>query len=225
MEKQPKDSLTLMLTCRDAKKSVAFFRDMLGFEVEKTWPDEKNPRWANLQMGSQSIMLGASMSPEDAQKMCGGDEGAAKYMATLAEEFQKNRPGVGIVVYVRVDDVDAYHAKLVAKGMKGLPPPKTQFYGIRDFGLEDPDGYRFLFYQAVSMASCQSCGMPMKDAPPGELYCGHCTDEKGNLRAFDQILEGTTTGYFMAMQKMPRAEAEKAARAHLSKMPAWHGRS
>jgi hypothetical protein len=28
----------------------------------------------------------------------------------------------------------------------------------------------------------------------------------------------------MAMQKMPRPEAEKAAREHLKKMPAWHGR-
>lgn len=69
------------------------------------------------------------------------------------------------------------------------------------------------FYRdTMSMPSCPSCGMPMKDAKPGKL------------RPFQQILEGTTTGYFMAMQKMPREKAEMAAREHLAKMPAWHGR-
>ena len=218
------DPLTLMLTCRDAKKSIAFYRDTLGFEVEASWPDEKNPMWANLMMGRQGIMIGASMSPADAAKMCGGDAEAAKVMTKLAEEYQKNRPGVGVVIYVAVPDVDAYHAGLGKKGLKNLRAPKTQFYGIRDFTLEDPDGYRLTMYTTVSMASCQSCGMPMKDAKPGELYCGYCKDETGKLRPFEKVLEGTTTGYFMAMQKMPREKAEKAAREHLAKMPAWHGR-
>jgi len=219
------DPLTLMLTCRDAKKSIAFYRDTLGFEVEASWPDDKNPMWANLMMGRQGIMIGASMSPDDAGKMCGDDAAAAKVMTKLAEEYQKNRPGVGVVIYVAVPDVDGYHANLGKKGLKNLPSPRTQFYGIRDFTLEDPDGYRLTFYTTVSMASCQSCGMPMKDAKPGELYCVYCKDETGKLRPFEKILEGTTTGYFMAMQKMPREKAEKAAREHLAKMPAWHGRA
>jgi uncharacterized glyoxalase superfamily protein PhnB len=224
MAQKEKDPLSIMLTCRDAGKSLAFYRDTLGFELDAAWPDEQKPMWASLVMGRQSIMLGAHMSPEDAAKMCGGDEGAAKYMKTLAEEFQKNRPGVGIVIYVRVDDVDAYHAGLLKKGLKNLPAPKTQFYGIRDFGVEDADGYRFLFYSPVQVTNCQSCGMPMKDAKQGQLYCGYCTDASGKLRPYEQVLEGTTTGYFMGMQKMPRAQAEKAAREHLKKMPAWHGR-
>ena len=219
------DPLTLMLTCRDVKKSLAFYRDTLGFEIEASWPDDKNPMWANLMMGRQGIMIGASMSPEDAGKMCGGDAAAAQVMTKLAEEYQKNRPGVGVVIYVAVPDVDAYHADLGKKGLKNLPAPQTQFYGIRDFTTEDPDGYRLTFYTTVTMTSCQSCGMPMKDAKPGELYCAYCQDERGKLRPFEQILEGTTTGYFMAMQKMPREKAEKAAREHLAKMPAWHGRA
>jgi uncharacterized glyoxalase superfamily protein PhnB len=225
MTQKEHDPLTVMLTCRDAKKSVAFYRDTLGFELEAAWPDDKNPMWANLMMERQGLMISAQMSPDDAAKMCGGDEGAAKTMRTLSEEFQKNRPGVGMVIYVQVPDVDVYHEKLVKKGLRDLKEPKTQFYGIRDFGLQDPDGYRFLFYTPVAMPSCQSCGMPMKDAEPGSLYCGYCTDAGGKLKPFEQVLEGTTTGYFMAMQKMPRPQAEKAAREHLKKMPAWHGRA
>ncbi|HEV8113999.1 MAG TPA: VOC family protein [Planctomycetota bacterium] len=225
MPQKEHDPLTLMLTVRDAKKSVAFYRETLGFELEAAWPDEKNPMWANMMMGRQGIMIGALMSDADAAKMCAGDEGAAKYMRALAEEYRKNQPGVGVLIYVQVPDVDAYHAQLTTKGLKELPKPKTQFYGIREFALQDPDGFRFLFYTPVKMGSCQSCGMPMKDAKAGELYCGYCTDANGKLKPFEQILEGTTTGYFMGMQKMPRAEAEKAAREHLRKMPAWHGRA
>jgi len=225
MSQREHDPLTVMLTCRDVKKSVAHYRDVLGFEVEAAWPDEKNPMWANMMMGKQGVMLGGLMSDDDVGKMCAGDEGAATYMKTLAAEYRKNQPGVGVVIYVQVPDVDAYHAKLVGKGLKDLPKPKSQFYGIREFGLQDPDGFRFLFDTPVKMANCQSCGMPLADAKPGELYCGYCTDANGKLKPFEQVLEGTTVGYFMGMQKMARPDAEKAAREHLKKMPAWHGRT
>ncbi len=225
MAQKEHDPLTLILTVRDAKKSIAFYRETLGFELEAAWPDENNPMWANLMMGRQGIMISALMNDADIGKMCAGDEGAAKYMRTLNEEYKKNQPGVGVLIYVAVPDVDQYHAGLVKKGLQGLSNPQTQFYGIREFALQDPDGFRFLFYTTVKMASCQSCGMPLKDAKPGELHCGYCTDASGKLKPFEQVLEGTTTGYFMGMQKMPRAEAEKAAREHLKKMPAWHGRA
>ena len=89
---------------------------------------------------------------------------------------------------------------------------------------DDPDGYRLVFYTPVAMESCQSCGMPLADAEPGQMYCDYCTDEKGTLRPYEQVFEGTVTGYFMGMQKMGRKDAEKAAKEHLGKMPAWVGR-
>ncbi len=217
--------ISIMLTVRDMKKSMAFYRDVLGFELEACWPDESRPQWANLLLDQQSVMLGALMTPEEAGQMCGGDENSMKYMETLFQEMKQNQSGVGIVTYIRVNDVDAYHRRLVGKGVKNLSEPRTQFYGIRDFGVQDPDGFRFLFYTAVAMSSCQSCGMPLSGAKPGQMYCQYCTDPKGNLKSYKEVFEGTVAGYFMAMQRMPRAEAEKAARAHLCKMPAWAGRT
>lgn len=225
MTQKDHDPLTLILTARDAGKSIAYYRDTLGFELEAAWPDEKNPLWANLLMGRQGIMISALMSEGDIQRMCSGDEAAAKHMLATAAEYRKNQPGVGVMIYVLVDDVDKYHAGLVKKGVANLPAPKTQFYGIREFAMQDPDGFRLNFYTRTKLSSCQSCGMPLQDAKEGQLYCGYCTDANGKLRPFEQVLEGTTTGYFMAMQKMARPEAEKAAREHLRKMPAWHGRT
>ena len=216
--------LSIMLTVRDVAKSVAFYRDMLGFTLAECWPDEKAPMWASMRLDRQAIMLGAQMSVEQATQMMAGDAAAAAYVATLAKELEQNRRGVGIVTYVMVADVDAYHAAVTKRGVAKLPAPKSQFYGLREFGLEDLDGFRFLFYTPIKMATCQSCGMPLQDAEPGQMYCQYCTDEKGHLRPYEQVLEGSTVGYFMQMQKLPRQAAEKAAREHLAKMPAWKSR-
>ena len=218
------DPLSVMLTAKDAKKSIAFYRDVLGFQLEHAWPDESKPLWASLLLGRQSIMIGADMPPAAIDGMCSSDPAKAATMKARHEELQKNRPGAGVFVYVQVDDVDAHHARAKSKGAKGMTAPQSQFYGIREYEVEDPDGYRLMIYTPITMASCQSCGMPMKDAAKGAMYCGYCTDEKGKLKAYDVVLQGTVEGYFVGMKGMKRPEAEKAAREHLSKMPAWQGR-
>jgi uncharacterized glyoxalase superfamily protein PhnB len=216
--------MSVMFTSRDVPKSVRFYRDKLGFELKECWPDAGNLQWANMTLGGQSVMLGAAMDPETVGQQCQGDTQKEAYWRQAATEFRQHKPGVGVLVYVMVDDVDAYHAEIVTRGAYVPHEPKTQFYGIREFWLEDPDGYRLVVFSPVSMASCQSCGMPLKDADPGQMFCGHCADVSGQLRPYDAVLEGTTTGYFMAMRKMPRVQAEKAAREQLAKMLAWSHR-
>lgn len=218
------DPLSVILTCRDAAKSIAFFREKLGFQLEACWPDEKQPMWANLMMGSQSVMLGQSMPADSAGQFCGGDAAAEKRFRQMAEDLARNKSGVGVGIYVQVPDVDAYHAQLVKKGVTPTTAPKSQFYGIREFTLHDPDGFQFMFYSPIKLENCQSCGMPLTDAKPGAMYCAYCTDASGKLKSYETVLEGTTRGYFMGMQKMARPDAEKAAKAHLAKMPAWAGR-
>ena len=46
----------------------------------------------------------------------------------------------------------------------------------------------------------------------------------GAYQPYETVLEGTTVGYFMHMQKLPREKAVVAAKEHLKKMPAWAGR-
>jgi uncharacterized glyoxalase superfamily protein PhnB len=215
--------ISVIITAKDAPKHVAWFRDVLGFKLEQSFPDDKNPMWANLVLDGQSVMIGQLMDPaQGGAEMCGHDPDAMKTMETLHKEYTANKPGVGIMTYIAVKDIDAYHAAITKKGVKA-PAPKNQFYGLREVLVQDPEGFRFMFYSLIKMESCQSCGMPMPDAKAGEMYCQYCTDEHGKLKPYDVVLEGTTVGYFMGMQKMPRDKAEAAAREHLAKMPAWHG--
>jgi uncharacterized glyoxalase superfamily protein PhnB len=179
--------------------------------------------YANLVLDKQSVMLGALMPADAAQGMgCGGEE--IELLKRQNEEMAKNQPGVGVVTYVMVPNVDAYYDRLRSQGAKVLTNPKTQFYGIRDFTVQDPEGYKLVFYSPAQLESCQSCGMPLTDSQPGQMYCGYCADSTGKLKPYEQVFEGTVTGYFMAMQKMARPQAEKAAREHLAKMPAWSTR-
>lgn len=225
MGQQPQhDPLAVMLTVKDVARSIAFYRDTLGFRLDACWPDEKQPMWANVLMDAQSIMFGAQMDPNTVGDMCGKDVEMGKQMKTLAEEMQKNKAGVGVTLYVRVPDVDAHHAK-VSKKIANTAAPRTQFYGLRDFSVQDPDGYRLQMYTPIKMTSCQSCGMPLTDAEPGQMYCAYCVDETGKLKPYEVVLEGCISGYFIPQQKMKRPDAEQAAKAHLAKMPAWamHG--
>jgi len=219
------DPLSVILTCKDLNKTLAFFKEKLEFELEACWPDEKSPMWCNMMMGGQSVMLGQSMPADSASQFCAGDAAAEKRFREMADDLAKNKSGVGIGVYVLVQDIDAYHGRVAKRGVAIESPPKSQFYGIREMSVRDPDGFRFMFYSPIKMESCQSCGMPMKDAKPGTMYCQYCTDATGKLKPYEQVLEGTTTGFFMAMQKLKRPEAEKAAKDHLAKMPAWVSRN
>jgi uncharacterized glyoxalase superfamily protein PhnB len=214
-----------MFTSRDMKKSVPFYRDTLGFQMKESWPNEEEPMWASMVLDRQSIMLGAAMDPAATETMCGdADAQTVAYFKKCAEDFKKNKSGVGFSLYIVVPDVDAFHDRVLTKGARPLTKPTSQFYGLRDFHVEDPDGYKLIFYTPIKMQSCQSCGMPLKDSKPGDMYCGYCTDSNGKLKPYESIFEGTVTGYFMGMQKMARHAAEQAAREHLKKMPAWKNR-
>jgi uncharacterized glyoxalase superfamily protein PhnB len=218
---------SVMLSCRDTARSVAFYRDVLGFQLKECWPDDKNPLWANLVLGGQSVMLGYVPSEQEATEGCAhGPEDKMNWWLERAKEFHASKTlGVGVQVYLAVDDVDGYYEEIKGRGAEPSMEPSTEFYGIRNFSVADPNGYQLMMYTAVAMTECQSCGMPLMDAEPGQMYCGYCTDESGKLRPYETVLEGTIQGYFMGMQKMERAEAEVAAKEHLAKMPAWAARS
>jgi len=214
------------LTVADAKKSIAFYCEKLGFTLRECFPNAEAPFWASLVMDNQSIMFGQAMGPESSCEGSGMNPKAMEFWRKSMQQFATAPHGVGVNLYIMVPDIDAYAKKITANGAKITLEPTTQFYGLRDLVLVDPDGYTLTFYTPVAMASCQSCAMPLTDATPGQMYCQYCFDEKsGQLRSYEVIFEGTVSGYFMGMHKMARPEAEKAAREHLAKQPAWKMRA
>jgi Putative zinc ribbon domain len=77
--------------------------------------------------------------------------------------------------------------------------------------------------------SCYSCGMPLKqpsDFACGDIknkYCSHCTDEKGKLKPYQEIVEGTAN-YLVHSQGLNRSAALEIAENMISKQPEWQKR-
>ena len=71
---------------------------------------------------------------------------------------------------------------------------------------------------------CHSCAAPLTIPDfkgPAEDYCSHCTDDQGNLKTRQEIVEGVA-GWFMSWQPgVDRATAAARAEQYVKAMPAW----
>lgn len=54
------------------------------------------------------------------------------------------------LVCINCDEVDTYFETISQKGALIIGPPADQFYGIRDFAVNDPDGNTLVFGAALS---------------------------------------------------------------------------
>jgi PhnB protein len=66
-------------------------------------------------------------------------------------------------VYVYVDDVDAHYEQAKAAGAKITREPEDQFYGDRNYGVEDPEGHEWYF------------GTHVRDVSPEEMQAATAT--------------------------------------------------
>ena len=119
--------LTPNLIVSDVERSVAFYRDVLGFTVPVTVPDASPYVFAVVQSGPVEVFLNA---PEPA-----------------VEEYPafKGRPiGGTLTLFIEVADIARAHAELESR-VKIVMPLEHKWYGVTEFAFEDPDGYLITF--------------------------------------------------------------------------------
>lgn len=108
-------------TANDVEKSLAWYRDVVGFSVGEKWEKDGRLAGVELQGGDVVFMLGQ-------------------------DDWQKGRDrkkGEGFRLYCRTTgDVDALAKGIVARGGRLDQPPTDQPWGMRDFSLTDPDGFK-----------------------------------------------------------------------------------
>jgi uncharacterized glyoxalase superfamily protein PhnB len=110
----------------DLARSAAWYRDALGFEVHELG----DPGWRWLQRDACVIMAGEC--PDALPPAQLGDH---SYFA-----------------YVEVDDIDALHADVAARGAEISKPLRDEPWGMREFGVRTVDGHRMMFGQPVGSA-------------------------------------------------------------------------
>lgn len=67
----------------------------------------------------------------------------------FARDSMAGDKGLGMYIYVRVDDVDVQHKILRDAGFAPTDP-KDWPWGNREFILKDPDGYKLCFWQPAN---------------------------------------------------------------------------
>ena len=129
--------VTPNLVVSNVERSIAFYRDVLGFSVTATVPDRAPFAFAWMQRDGVSVFLNSRDSIEEHPNLSTRPIGGT---ATL-------------FITVEADDVkggiDALFASVSVRALV-MMQPKDQFYGMREFGIEDPDGYVIFFAQRIA---------------------------------------------------------------------------
>jgi catechol 2,3-dioxygenase-like lactoylglutathione lyase family enzyme len=116
-----------VLLIADVERSVEYYRDRLGFEVE-TYGDP--PDFVTARRDDATILM------------------------ALCSEPERIVPNWRIVtnvwnVYIRVDDADAIYAEVQERGAGIDYTIYDAPHGFREFGVQDPDGHDIAFGQPL----------------------------------------------------------------------------
>ena len=115
----------VILAVADVERSVAFYRDAIGAEVEALYD---NPPYATLTLAGARLSL--------------AEQGhAAEDRPGVELTAPADPSGADAVVVVEVEDARSEHARLVERGVRMLAAPYSPPWGGCRFFCVDPDGH------------------------------------------------------------------------------------
>ena len=109
----------------DMPTSLAFYRDVMGFEVISDAPEDGRCDWVWLKSADSELMLNTAYEA-DARPPAPDPTRIAAHSDTA--------------LFFGCEDIDAAHAELRARGVEARAPIVTG-YRMRQLYLKDPDGY------------------------------------------------------------------------------------
>ena len=122
VEREPlAGSLSLSLTVKDLQHSLAWYRDVVGFTVERQVEREGKVRSVALRAGDVRILINQ-------------DDGAKGWTRVKGEGFS--------LQIVTRQSVDAIANGIRERGGALETEPADMPWGVRMFRLRDPDGYK-----------------------------------------------------------------------------------
>jgi len=116
--------LTPNLVVRDVAASMEFYHSVLGFQPAITVPDQAPYVFGSVTNGGVEIFF--------------NDQKA------VAEEYPilGAKPiGGSLTLFIEVEGIEEILAAVKKSGARITMPLKEQFYGMREFAFEDPEGW------------------------------------------------------------------------------------
>jgi len=124
--------LTPNLVVRDVAASMEFYCRVLGFQRDQTVPEPAPYVFGIVSNGPVEIFF-------NDQKTVAADHPALG-----------TRPvGGALTLYFEVKGIDEFFTKVQQHGVKIIMPMKEQFYGMKEFGMEDPEGWEITFAERM----------------------------------------------------------------------------
>jgi uncharacterized glyoxalase superfamily protein PhnB len=121
--------LSPLLAVRNMKETIEFYKNTLRFKMGMAFPDADNPEYADLSKDGMVLMF----IPAKDHGIGSGE-----------------KLGTGVYLYMEIDgDIDEYYAELKGKGVKIVTEIKDEPYGVRDFSIEDINGYKLAFNRRI----------------------------------------------------------------------------
>ncbi len=121
--------MTPLIQVYDMPTSLAFYCDVLGFEVHASSQPVPNCGWAWLKLNSIDLMLNTAYDDD---------------CRPPSPDLKRVSAHDDTCLYFGCPDVDAAYAYLVSKGI-ALKPPKVAWYGMKQLYFKDPDGFGICF--------------------------------------------------------------------------------
>jgi uncharacterized glyoxalase superfamily protein PhnB len=116
--------LTPNLVVRDVQAAVKFYESVLGFQKGISLPDEAPYVFASVTNGAVEIFF-------NDQKAVGEDY----------PPLAKDPLGGTLTLFIECEGIEEILAAVEKSGAKVIMPLKTQFYGMREFAFQDPQGW------------------------------------------------------------------------------------
>lgn len=116
------------LSVADLDTSIAFYRDVLGFEAHRIPPGDGLPATAEAVSGPALIQLSTAATAFDST----GDE----------------RPRGAAILFLETDDVARLREDMVGRGAAASELEKVNWIKMRVFQVRDPDGHTLWFAQS-----------------------------------------------------------------------------
>ena len=117
-------TLTASLTVKDLHKSVAWYRDVVGFTVDREHERDGKLRAVSIVAGNVRLLLNQ-------------DDGAKGWDRTKGEGFS--------LQFITTQSVDDLASRIKSAGGSLESEPADMPWGVRMFRVRDPDGFRFAF--------------------------------------------------------------------------------
>jgi catechol 2,3-dioxygenase-like lactoylglutathione lyase family enzyme len=122
-----------LLQVFDMPKSIAFYRDVLGFTIASPVPDNLQCDWVLLELNGSELMLNTAYEA--------GERPSAPDAARLGAHRD-------VALFFDCPDLDAAQEHFRVCGLE-LVAPVVREYGMKQLSLLDPDGYEICLQQPV----------------------------------------------------------------------------